>query len=256
MTILTLTTDYGYRDFYQAAIKGALHRLCPEVQIVDITHDITPFDIVNAAYQLKNCYKSFPLGTIHVVCVNNSPEQFSELIMLEEKGQFFLGFDNGLFSLVFEERTGVAIQVDTSNNFPFVFNNFLGRVVKQLIDNKPITEFGKTLNAIKEVLTLQPVISPNEIRASIVHIDHFGNVITNLHVTLFESIWKDRDFSINIKKHEELSKISKHFGGASIGELVAIFNESGYLMIAINMGNVASLLSLNRDDIIQIEFKK
>jgi len=255
MAILTLTTDYGSSDYYQAALKGALYRLCPQSTVVDISHQVNPFDIVNAAYLLKNSHKSFPLGSIHIVCVDNGQLQGQDFLLLEEKGQYFIGRDNGVFSLVFEERLGSAIRLNTKNIQPFVLNNYLGRIAKHVIDKKPLEELGEKITSIREVLTIQPVISPNEIRASIAHIDHYGNAITNLHQTLFESIWEHRSFNIFLKKGEELNTISNNFDNAPIGELVAKFNDSGYLIVGINMGNAASLLSLKKDDIIQIEFK-
>jgi len=255
MAILTLTTDYGRSDYYQSALKGALYRLCPSANVVDISHQVTPFDIVNAAYLLKNSYKGFPLGSIHIVCVDNGQLQGQDFILLEEKGQYFIGRDNGIFSLVFEERMGTAIRLSTKDYQPFVLNNYLGRIAKQIIDKRPIEELGEKLNAIREVLTIQPVIGPNEIRASVAHIDHYGNAITNLHQTLFESIWDHRAFNIYLKKNEELNIISTRFEAAPVGELVAKFNDSGYLLVGINMGNAATLLSLKKDDIIQIEFK-
>ena len=255
MAIITLTTDYGRSDYYQAALKGSLYRLCPSATVVDISHQVNPFDIVNAAYLLKNSYKNFPLGSIHIVCVDNGQIQGRDYLLLEEKGQYFIGRDNGIFSLVFEERLGEAIKLNAKDFEPFVLNNYLGRVSKHILDKKPIEELGEKLSAIREVLTIQPVISPNEIRASIAQVDHYGNVITNLHQTLFESIWKHRAFNIYLKKNEELNIISTRFESAPVGELVAIFNNSGYLMIGINMGNAATLLSLKKDDIIQIEFK-
>ncbi len=255
MAIITLTTDYGQSDYYQAALKGSLYRLCPSATVVDISHQVNPFDIVNAAYLLKNSYKSFPLGTIHIVCVDNGQLQGQDYLLLEEKGQYFIGRDNGIFSLVFEERLGQAIRLNSKDFEPFVLSNYLGRSAKHILDKKPIEELGEKLTTIREVLTIQPVIGPNEIRASIAHIDHYGNAITNLHQTLFESIWNHRAFNIYLKKNEELNVISTKFESAPVGELVAKFNDSGYLLVGINMGNAAALLSLKKDDIIQIEFK-
>jgi len=255
MAIVTLTTDYGERDYYQAVLKGAILRQSPRAQIVDVSHQVNPFDIVNGAYLLKNCYKSFPQGSIHILCVNNSNDQRNNLLLLEEKGHFFIGFNNGIFSLVFEERMGDVVLLNTKEYEPFVFQNFLGRIVRFILDKKPLIEMGERIAKIKEVLTLQPVISQNEIRASISHIDHYGNAITNLHITLFENVCNDRPFNIYIKKNEQLSQMANEFGDASIGETLALFNDSGYLIIAINMGNAAELLSLKKDDILQLEFK-
>lgn len=255
MPILTLTTDFGDRDYYQAALKGAILRRSPGIQIVDISHQVNPFDIVNAAYLLKYCYKNFPVGSIHLVTVDNSEEYGDNLLLLVENGQYFIGFDNGLFSLVFEERKGEAYCLKSEPNQPYIFRNYVANLISRIQDKKPLTDIGSQKSKIKEVLTLQPVIGPNEIRASVAQIDHYGNAITNLHVTLFESICQDRRFSIYIKKNEKLKMISENVRDVAVGELTAIFNDSGYLMIAMNMGNAASLLSLKKDDILQIDFK-
>ena len=201
MQIITLTTDTGLKDFYHASLKGTLYRLSNQIQIVDISHDITPFDISETAFQIKSCYNDFPIGTIHIIGVESELTPENIHLAMEFEGHFFIGADNGIFSLIKEglkAKKTVAINIHNSvvTSFP-VLDVFI-HVAAHIARNGTLEVIGNPIKEIRELTNVKPVINPegNQILGSVIYIDNYGNVVTNITLKLFKEIGKTRPFTI------------------------------------------------------------
>lgn len=254
-TIITLTTDFGLKDYYVALIKGSILNQLPQAQIVDITHLIPPHDIVKAAYMLKNAYSSFPKNSIHIVSVNNQYNKESSLLVAKHKEQFFVVPNNGILSLLFDELPSPIFKIQNTSNTQNALKNIYATIATHLSEEDPLSDIGQKVNTIEERLTLKPVINASQIRGSVIHIDHYENVIVNIPKVLFEQVGHGRAFEIYFKRHDPIRSISTDYQSVSVGEVLCLFNSSDHLEIAISMGKAASMLGLNLDDTVQIDFK-
>ncbi|MBT8232569.1 MAG: SAM-dependent chlorinase/fluorinase [Saprospiraceae bacterium] len=254
MQVVTLISDFGESDYYAALLKGAILSHNSDIQIIDISHDIDTHDISQAAFYLSACCKKFPEGTIHIVAVNNYYDPDFEVVLFEYKNHFFIGPNNGVFSLAFDSVNEDAIYkilLDDGENSLF---NLFAHGVSLISQNMAITEVGPPLNNYVKKLDIQPVVTNNEIRATIIHIDKFENVILNVHREFFEHIRKNRPFELFFKYYDPVREISNIYSDVAVGEVVCLFNSANYLEIAINMGKAASQLHLMKDETIQIKF--
>ncbi|MEM7104329.1 MAG: SAM-dependent chlorinase/fluorinase [Bacteroidota bacterium] len=252
--IVTLTTDLGTKDYYAAVIKGAILSKRGWINVVDITHDINNYDIVQAAFVLKNAYSSFPKGSIHIAWVSNTQESENSCLVFKKDGYFFVGPDNGLFSLMFEKLPDEIFRVKHKSNSTFGIGALLPQVVDEIASKKPIREIGQQISKVVQRISLQAVTSKLQIRGSVIHIDNYENVIVNIDKLLFERMQDGRSFKIYFKRNDPVTKISKHYSEVPIGETLCLFNSAGYLEIAINMGKAAGMFGLEVDDTVQIDF--
>lgn len=257
MPIITLTSDLGVKDHYAAVLKGRLLTGAPQATIIDISHEISPFDIQEAAYVMKNACYYFPAGTVHLVSVHAESRTQVKPVAIAHKGHFFIGMDNGLFSLMWEEHPEKVIALQTQEYMAssFIAKDILVGAAIQLLNGKQIDAIGTPLGALDTKTYLRPPDNDFLIRANIVYIDRFGNLVTNITRERFEQRRAGREFSINYKRNEEIREISSTYNDVPEGERLCLFNSSGYLELAINKGNAHQLLGLNLDNTIQIEFE-
>jgi S-adenosylmethionine hydrolase len=254
MQLVTIISDFGTKDYYGALLKGTILNLNPNIQFVDVSHDIDTHDIRQAAYFLNATCKKFPESTIHIVAVNNFYDPNFEIILFEYKNHYFIGPNNGIFSLAFdsideEQIYKIVLDEDESHLFDLIAHG-VGLISKDMA----ITEVGPPLNHFEKKLDIQPVMTSNEIRATIIHIDKYENVVINVHKEYFEHVRKGRKFEIFFKYYNPITEINKIYSDVSVGEVVALFNSANYLELALNMGNAAGQLDLMKDETIQIRF--
>lgn len=253
MAIVTLTTDFGNSDYYAALIKGALLGNSPSIQLVDITHNIPAFDIVQGAFVLSNTFRAFPPGSIHLLSVNNYDGNLA-FIAMEREGHYFVGPDNGVFSLVFGKLDGAVYRLPYDADDPFPMKSICCHAVQHICSGKPMEEIGLPAADVEQRIALQPVIDSSQIRGIVIHIDQYENAITNIKKELFEKVCNGRGFAIRYKRNDPITKVSKIYYEVPVGEPLAFFNSSGFLEIAVNMGRASSLLGLQLDDMVQVDF--
>ncbi|MDG2108785.1 MAG: SAM-dependent chlorinase/fluorinase [Flavobacteriaceae bacterium] len=276
MVLVTLTTDFGHKDYSISVIKAALLEKIPNVSIIDISHEISPYNISETAYILKSAYKAFPKGSIHIVGVESefTPENMHIVMQLE--GHYFVGADNGIFSLIKEDikpdkLVSINIHETISSSFP-VLDVFV-QVVSHIARNGTLEVIGSPIKKIRELTNVKPVISKDgsQIIGSVIYIDNYGNVITNITKNLFKEIGKSRDFTINART-VKFRKIYLSYSQAidfnlpkedreEDGKKLALFNTSGHLELAIyksnphTVGSASSLFGLDYRDLINIQFE-
>ncbi len=251
---VTLISDFGIQDHYTALLKGAILSQHSTLQFIDVSHQVATHDIRQAAYFLKAIYRQYPPGTIHVTAVNNFYTKNFEIICFEHKEQFFIGPNNGIFSLAFDSLDETAIyKIFLDEEAPSLFE-LIAHGVGLISKGLSITEVGPPLNYFDKKLDIQPVTTDNEVRATITHIDKYENVILNVHKEFFEHIRKNRPIEIYFKHTNPVTTISENYSDVPIGEVMCLFNSVNYLEIAINLGRAASQLDLQKDETIQIKF--
>jgi S-adenosylmethionine hydrolase len=272
LKLLTLTTDMGMEDYYVASIKGYLLSKLPELKIIDITHSVAPFDVVDAAYHLRSCYQDFPKGTIHIVGVDsepvinfgNSAGSFPSILQFAD--QFFISNDNGFFgAFLGENQPDGFYRIDHVLSNPKLFSsptkNILCQTAVDLLNGSQLEDLASPYEHYMNALTLAPVAEQNLLKGHIIHIDSYGNAITNISKSLFERYGEDVSFTIYFRsKNYYIDRISKSYNEVPQGEKVAIFNENDLLEIAINRaasngtGGANKLFGLSKGDMVRIEF--
>lgn len=258
MAIITLTTDLGRRDHYAASLKGTLLSLCPAATLVDITHDIAPFNYLEAAFILKSAFHKFPEGTIHLIGVDPEGGARMNALVMAYRGHFFVAPDNGVLSLIREKEACdcFLIPAPEATGVPsgraFHAQNRLAPVAAQLAEGAAVESLG-TPHEIREYLWGEPSYTNNSLRGVIVHIDHFGNAITNITKDNFMETKGSRSFQVFIR-NLRLQRIVSAYGDVSKGEALAIFSDNGHLEIALREGSAAQLLGLKVQDMLTIEF--
>lgn len=247
MQILTLTSDIGHSDFLIGGIKGQLLQSLPGVQLMDISHSLSPFNYPQAAYICRNAIRNFPAGSCHLVLVNLFDKRPTHLLLAEHEGQFIGCADNGLLTMILEcePQKVVALPLEKSahKNTLYCVSEF-ARAFSKLMEGKPLAEIGEPGIAIQVKNPLRPLLGNNHIEGQIILIDHFENVIVNISQEEFETQRRGRSFSIIFKRDEVIDRISDTYADVPEGEKLALFNSAGYLEIAINKGNAAGLFGL------------
>jgi len=247
MPLLTLTSDIGRQDFLVGAVKGQLLQENSDLSIVDISHELSPFNYPQAAYVCRNAIKNFPPGTFHLVLVNLFDEKPEHMLLAEHNGHYIGCADNGLLTMILEEipQKVVALILDKNKQKNTLYcTSVFSAAFKELISGKKIEEIGSTDISIQVKNPLRPLLGNDWIEGQIIFTDHFENVIVNIHRDEFEEQRKGRSFKIVFKRDEVIDRISDTYADVNEGEKLALFNSAGYLEIAINKGNAAGLLGL------------
>ena len=274
MSIITLTTDYGLKDHFVGALKGKILSEYPEATIIDISHDIDPFNTVEASYIIGASYASFPKGTVHLIGVDLEFNKENQHIVMQWNEHYFIAADNGILSMLSQKivpQKIVAINIhDRLPNDATDLDVFV-KVACHIAKGGLLNIIGKELKNIKQVVDLQAVIANdgNSLKGYVIYIDHFGNVVTNISKKQFLEVSKGRPYEIvmqtkNIKtilpNYSAIASSDKYEIKNYEGEKLAIFNEAGFLEIAIfrsnpsKVGSANSLLGLNYRDVINIKF--
>jgi S-adenosylmethionine hydrolase len=257
MAIITLTTDLGLKDYYVSAVKGAILRQLPEVTIIDISHLIPSFNIQEAAYVLRNSYPGFPDGTVHIVGVNAEATDQTPHIGLAVSGQYFIGADNGIFSLLFDKVPDKVVELNLkhdSNSPVFPTRDIFAKAACHLARGGSLDLIGAVRNGVKERIMFRPVSMGDNLRGSIIYIDSYSNVVTNITQELLKETGKGRLFSIHFGSHE-IDRLSRTYQDVVEGEILAMFNAAGHLEIAMNHGKASQLLNLHLGDTVTILFQ-
>jgi S-adenosylmethionine hydrolase len=256
MSIITLTSDWITNDFYVGAVKGKILSLCKEANIIDISHNIQAFNTAQAAFVLRNAYPKFPAGTIHLIFINTEPSPSKPFLAVKANGHYFIGSDNGIFSLVSGERAEKIVKIPLENPKSFSSFDVFCEAACSLANGTEIEKLGEIVSELNMRIPFRPTIENATLTGSIIYIDSYQNAITNISHELFEKVSQTRDFDIYVQsKHYKISAISEFYSEVPVGELVALFNSVGLLEIAINNGNAARLLNLDMNSTVRVEFK-
>jgi len=259
--IITLTTDYGTSDHLAAAMKGVILNIHPEVNIVDITHDVLPHDILDGALTVGHASKFFPPRTIHVVVVDPGVGTQRRPVLVAAGQQYFVGPDNGVLSFAYAGAEDLHAWHITAEHYFLhpVSNTFHGRdifapVAGWLSKTWQSSSFGEPITDLVRFAIPKPKTSGNILKAAVLRTDRFGNLMTNITPEDAPAIFAAGGrFTIRVGSGQ-INKIVQTFGQGAAGEAIAFVGSSGYLEIAVNKGNAAKTLGVGRGAEVTVEF--
>jgi len=258
MAIITLTTDLGDKDIYQAALKGSILKLLPTVNIVDITNSVAAYNIQQAAFILKNSFHYFPDATVHLIGIDTVFNTGTRYLAVKYRNHYFVGADNGIFSLMFDKDPDEIVEINIMQDLKFLHFPLADIFVKaacHLAKGGTLKEIGIPVSDIDQKMNLQPVLEKSLIKGVVIYIDSFQNVITNITKEFFNKVQQNRRFTLSFKRNETINQLSWHYNEVPEGEKLCLFGISDHLEIAINKGNAAGLLGLNLGDSVIIDFE-
>ncbi len=251
--IITLTTDYGLFDHLVGVMKGAILKINPDAQIIDITHNIAPFDLLDGALAITSTYSYFPPRTIHVVVVDPGVGTERRPLLVSGQNQYFLAPDNGVLSGVYEREHPVLVRNITSEHYfarP-VSKTFHGRdvfapVAAWLSKSWQPGSMGEEITDFKKFVMPRPKEADGLWKGAVLKVDVFGNLITNFRAEDLspESLEKGE---INLQVgNQAVTRLVPTFANGNNGEAVAYVGSSGYLEIAVNKGSASKALGIGR----------
>jgi S-adenosylmethionine hydrolase len=259
MKVITFLSDFGLTDGYVGSVKGAIFSNFPEARVIDITHEVKPFQIEEAAYTLMSYYSYYPKGTVHLTVVDPGVGGKRAPLIIKTANYCFVGPDNGLFSYIYQKEAYTAFEINTNIFNSKISTTFHGRdifapvaaklargvkpeLISQLFKGKPV-DFAKHITEKQD-----------EFRAKIISIDRFGNIITDFSMFEYEAQSMKRVKSIIIK-NQLIKNIKRTYSDVKTGEILALWGSAGFLEISINKGNAAEHLNCNiGENIIRIKF--
>ena len=247
MALITLTSDIGRQDFLTGAVKGQLLQINPAFNIIDVSHELTPFNYPQAAYVCRNAIKNFPPNTLHIVIVNLFDKRPEHLLLIKHGDQYIGCADNGLITMILEqtpeEIVALPLKISEQKNTLYCIRVF-GQAYQKILEGIPLEEIGDANVSIEVKNPLRPLLGPKFIEGQIIFIDNFENVIINITKEEFEEQRRGRSFKIVFKRDEVIDKISETYADVNESEKLALFNSANYLEISINKGNAAGLFGL------------
>jgi len=276
MAIITLTTDFGLKDHFVGALKGSIYKELADVRIVDISHHISPFNIQECAYILENAYKNFPDGTVHIVGVDSEPTPENEHIAVFVDGHYFVSANNGVVGLITSEinpEKVVKINIPNPIHGSFPVLDVFVQVACHIARGGTLEVVGKSFEGLKELREFAPTVTDNgkKIIGSVIYIDNYGNVVTNIHKKFFEAYRKGRNYELSARttkfnhiynKYSDIINFDLEKGKRKgAGDRMALFNSAEYIELAIyksdlnTVGGASTLLGLDYRDTITISFE-
>jgi len=262
MSLITLLSDFGNKDAFVGTMKGVIHGIHSDVQIVDLSHGITPQRIEEGAFVLSTAYPFFPDGTVHVAIVDPGVGGDRRALIVETDRYQFVGPDNGIFAYVYaRESTVRVISVDQARfMLPRISRTFHGRdifapVAAHLSSGQPASEFGPEIIDYCIGSITQPVASMDRISGHVLHVDGYGNIITDITENIFSETTRGKFFQIKLASLV-LDHVSISYDGVDAGAVLAILNSARLLEIAVNGGSAADLLDVSPGDCVDVEIEK
>ena len=253
MSIITFTSDFGKSDHYVASVKAALLSKNSNAQIVDLSHDIKPFDLPHLAFVIKSVFREFPKGTIHLVGLNDTNTTEEAYIGVELEGHFFLLPDNGLIGLLSDQPPSSVVKLTLETTSLFPTKEILAPIALAMASGEQLKSFGNLTSDYKQMLTRQVKATRKEISGHVIRVDEYGNLITNIQQLDFDILSKEKSFVIQIGK-ETSRVVHKKYQDVEPGDLFFIFNTLKVLEIGMYQGNASQLLGLEFDAPVNIQF--
>ena len=279
MAIITLTSDFGTKDYFVSSVKGAILKELADVTIVDISHYVNPYDLSEAAYIIRNSYDEFPKGTVHIIGVNALSTPLQKPICALINGHYFICADNGILSLICQQNDPEEIYEITA--YPegidglFPMKDCFVPVACHLARGGVPALLGNKRTEMKQLNELNPIYRDDKfIIGNVVYIDHFGNVVTNISRDFFEETIQNRKYKILLRQKDfsmtDITVIYNHYNEVvqdfskevqAFGRTLCLFNSANFLEVTLYKSNPSisgganQLMGLKKGDTITIEFE-
>ena len=258
--IITLTTDYGTNDHLAGTLKGVILKINPDVTIVDITHHVTPYDLLDGALAIGSSFAYFPPRTIHIVVVDPGVGTDRRAILATAENQYFVAPDNGILSFVYERDPNVVVRHANAEHYynQPVSKTFQGRdvfapVAAWLSKGWQTAAMGEEIQDYKRFALPRPKATNGVLKGIVMRVDGFGNLVTNFREEdLPEGAWQAGKANFQIGTHA-VPRLVETFALGQAGEAIAYLGSSGYVEIAVNKGNAARTLGLGRGAVVTLQ---
>jgi S-adenosylmethionine hydrolase len=255
--LVTLTSDFGLQDYYVSAMKGVMLQIATDLQLIDVSHEIPPQDVMAGAWVTMNSALLYPQGTVHLVVVDPGVGTRRRPVAVRIEDQYFVGPDNGLFALVAGDRSYEAVELSNeSYRRDSVSNTFHGRDIfapaaAHLANGVDMNRLGKPVEELETYRWAQPVADKDGLQGWVIHIDRFGNLVTNLSADLINETVGEQDVKI-YAGNMILNDIVDTFGDVEEGEPAAYIGSAGMLEVGVNKGDAETLLGIQKGSTISI----
>lgn len=256
--IITLITDFGTRDSYVGTMKGVIYKIFGAAILIDLTHEIQPQDLMEASLVLENCYRFFPAGTVHLVVVDPGVGTRRRPIIVDTKDHVFVGPDNGVFSRILAscEEAETREIANEAYRLSHISDTFHGRDIfspcaAHLAQGVPPSAFGPIVTDPVRKEPPQPLVWQDQITGEVIHIDSFGNIITNIARDVFEMVAGGKRVRI-VVNGKTVDRISRNYQDVERGRALAIFGSFDMLEIAIHGGRADRRIGAGKGDPVQI----
>jgi S-adenosyl-L-methionine hydrolase (adenosine-forming) len=257
MALITFTSDFGYSDHYVAAVKARILGINDTLKIIDISHFIEHHNIAHGSFVLNAVFRDFPTGTVHITAINSHNNLNNTYIAAKLEGHFFIGPDNGIFSLVSEQEPEAVVELSVPDNKTCTFpaKDIYAPAAAQLATGADICQLGMPAESYKRMLPLQVRATKKQIAGHVIRADHYGNLITNIDKKTFDLLNPGSGYKVFFGR-ESVSNLNDNYFSVDPGECFLFFNSLGLLEIGINQGNASELLGLNYDSRVTIYFNE
>ncbi len=254
MAVITFLSDFGYTDHYVAAVKAKIISQNPDANIVDISHGIEHFNIAQAEYVLGSVFRDFPEGTVHLVAVNTQGSKQGKYHAAKFKGHYFLLSDNGLLSLLTEGKPDVVVELKTDDpHMSFPAKDLLAPAAVYLANGGELEVLGDQTDNFCQLLNRQLRLNDHSITGHVIHVDHYGNLITNITRESIETIAHGRTYTVHFAR-ETIGRIHTNYNQVDDGDCCCAYNSLEQLCIGINKGHAAELLGMGFDSQVDVRF--
>ncbi|MFK7900229.1 MAG: S-adenosyl-l-methionine hydroxide adenosyltransferase family protein [Cyclobacteriaceae bacterium] len=254
MPLITFTSDYGLKDHYVASVKATLLQLDIHTPIIDISHQVPSHNLAYAAHVIRNVYQQFPLGTIHILAIDTTSSKDYLFLAAKINDHIFVGPNNGILSIIGDNTPDEVVILNTSKKSSFPGKECLAEAALKLYQGFSFSVIGKPTTKFVTVKNKEVNHQNNKISGQVIHIDNYGNAITNITKDLFDALNSTLSLSVTFKR-ELLTSIHTTYNEVNEADCVAFFNNANLLEIAINQGSASQLLGLRYDDPIEITFQ-
>jgi len=254
MALVTFLSDFGDKDYYVPAVKAKMLAVNPQLNIIDISHNIDTFDLAHAAFVLRATFRDFPKGTVHLVSMNTTGSITHGYIGVKLEEHIFIGPNNGILSLLADNEPGILVQFADIHlkDSTFPTKDILAPIAAKVASGAAIHDFGGPLKNFRKLMSRQPKATREHIIGHVLRVDRYGNLITNINKGVFDTLNPGK-FTIEFGR-ESVKKLHKGYDQVEPGDCFAFFNSLNILEIGINHGHGGDLLGLKYDSVVYITF--
>ncbi|WP_339878647.1 SAM-dependent chlorinase/fluorinase [uncultured Algoriphagus sp.] len=254
MALVTFLSDFGDKDYYVPAVKAKMLAVNPQLNIIDISHNIETFDIAHAAFVLRSTFREFPKGTVHLVSLNTTGSITHGYIGVKLEEHIFIGPNNGILSLLADHDPGILVQFADIHlkDSTFPTKDILAPIAAKVASGAAIHDFGGPLKNFRKLMSRHPKATREHIIGHVLRVDRYGNLITNVNKEVFDKLNPGK-FTIEFGR-ESVAKLHSGYDQVEPGDCFAFFNSVNLLEIGINHGHGGDLLGLKYDSVVYVTF--
>lgn len=251
MTLITFTSDFGLSDHYVAQFKARILSANAEARIVDISHEVKAFNLAHLSYTIGSVFRDFPKGTVHLIGGSSGNDQNNDYLLASIEEHIFVAPDNGVLSLISEQNLQQVYRLKVEKNA----YREAPEAAAKLAQGQSIESLGTAASEFKQYMRRKSRATKREISGHVIHVDHFGNLITNIDKVDFDILSRDRKFTIHFAR-EKVNTVQQFINEVEPGDAFVMFNDAEQMMIGINQGSGTQLLGLEYDSSVTIQFEE